>query len=87
MITKAQLRDLKDSNNQVKQMFELPWNETSLSRLYEKIDAQIEGGALLDIVKATPISFDSGRETLMVELILDCSDLLEDGEEEDEETT
>jgi hypothetical protein len=83
MITKTQLRDLKDSNNQVKHMFEIPWNETSLSRLYEKIDAQIEGGALLDIVKATPISFDSGRGTLMVEMVLDCSDLFEENEEEE----
>ena len=63
-------------------MFEIPWNETGLSSLYNKIDANIEGGAILDIVKATPVSFDAGRETLMVELVLDCSDLFEEGEEE-----
>lgn len=84
MITKTQLRELKDQNNQVKHLFEIPWNETSLSRLYEKIDANIEGGAVLDIVKATPISFDSARETLMVELTLDCSDLFEEGAEDED---
>lgn len=78
MITKTQLRALADSNNQVKHLFEIPWNETSLSNLYNKVDLNIEGGALIDIAKATPVSFDLARETLMVELVLDCSDLFEE---------
>jgi hypothetical protein len=83
MITKAQLRELKDQNNIVKHLFEIPWNETGLSRLYEKIDANIEQGALIDISKATPVSFDPERETLMVEIEMNCSDLFEDSEEDD----
>jgi hypothetical protein len=82
MITKSQLQELKDSNNIVKHAFEIPWNETSLSRLYEKVDSNIEGGSLIDIRKATPYSFDKERETLMVEMELDCSDLFQ--EEEDQ---
>lgn len=82
MITKTQLRDLVDSNNRFTHTIEVPWEQTSLSRLYDLIDAQIQGGSLIDIVSAKPISLDSARESLMVELVLDCSDLFEGGEEE-----
>lgn len=81
MITKAQIRNLKDQNNHFVHIFEVDWNETSLSRLYDKMDAQIEGGALVDILKAEPISFDESRGMLSVEITMDVSDLFEDGED------
>lgn len=84
MITKTQLRSLKDSNNRFTHITEVPWEQTSLSRLYDTVDAQIEGGSLIDIVSAKPIGFDKERETIKVEMVLDCSDLFEDGPEEEE---
>lgn len=82
MITKAQLKKLKDSNNYVTLMFDVPWNETSLSRLYDKLDAQVEGGALVDIVSATPISFKEETESIEIEMVIDISDMLEETEED-----
>lgn len=86
MITKYQIAQIKDQNNQFKHLVECHWNETSLSKLYDKIDAQIEGGALIDIVSQNPISYDKSAQRLLVELVLDASDLFnEDSGEIDEE--
>jgi len=79
MITKSQLRKAA-VNNIVKHQFEIPWNETSLSNLYSKIDQNLECGALIDILSAKPISFIPERESLVVELELDISDALEEME-------
>lgn len=78
MITKTQLRDLIDSNNRFTHITEVPWEQTSLSRLYDLIEAQIEGGSLIDIVSANPIGFNQERKTIKVELALDCCDLFEE---------
>lgn len=86
MITKVQLKEQADSNNHVKHSFEVAWEETSLSRLYGKIDASVEGGALVDIVSAKPVSFDPERLTLTIEIVMDISDLLEEHEDEEEES-
>lgn len=64
----------------------MAWEETSLSRLYGKIDASVEGGALVDIVSAKPVSFDPERLTLTIEIVMDISDLLEEHEDEEEES-
>jgi hypothetical protein len=81
MITKAQLKQMKDSNNHVKHSFEVSWEETSLSRLFDKIDASVEGGALIDIVSAKPIEFIKEREALIVEIVMDVSDVFDGAEE------
>jgi hypothetical protein len=81
MITKAQLRELVDSNKRFTWTHIVPWNETHLARLYDAVDAQIEGGSLIDIVSARPVNLDE-KETILVEMVLDCSDLFEDGEKE-----
>ena len=81
MITKAQLKKLKDSNNHVTLEFDIPWNETSLARLYDKLDAQLEGGALVDIVSVEPLSFNSETQSILVEIEIDISDMLEETEE------
>lgn len=86
MITKLQLREGKDENNRFNWTTEVNWNETSLSSLYNHIDAQIEGGALIDIASAKPVSFDKDKETVTVEIVLDLSDMLEEmPDDEDEE--
>ena len=86
MITKAQLKADKDEQNHVTYQFDMPWSETSIPRLYDKIDAAIEGGGLADIVSAIPISFDKENNTIRVEVVLDVSDIFEENpDEEDEE--
>lgn len=86
MITKEQLKADKDDQNHVKYQFDMPWDETSLSRLYDKIDAAIEGGGLADIVSTVPVSFDKENNTIRVEVVLDVSDIFEENpDEEDEE--
>jgi hypothetical protein len=88
MITKTQLKADKDEQNRVKYQFDMPWDETSLSLLYYKIDAEIEGGSLVDIVSAVPVSFDKENNTIRVEVVLDVSDIFEenpDAEDEQEE--
>lgn len=85
MITKTQLRNLvQDSNNRFTHITEVPWEQTSLSRLYDTVDAQIEGGSLIDIVSAKPIGFDAERQTIKVEMVLDCSDLFEEQQEDED---
>ena len=78
MITKSQLRDKLDSNNRFTTTFEVPWNETQLSRLYDTVDQQVEGGSLVDIISAKPVAYDFERESVTVEMVLDCSDMLEE---------
>lgn len=85
MITKYQISQIKDEKNQFKHVFECHWNETSLARLYEKIDAQIEGGALIDIVKQNALSYNPSNQSLLVELVLDASDLFDESNKESEE--
>lgn len=85
MITKTQLKADKDDQNRVKYQFDMPWDETSLSRLYDKIDAAIEGGSLADIVFAVPVSFDKENNTIRVEVTLDLSDVFEEHPEEEGE--
>ena len=85
MITKTQLRALLDKDNKFTWTHEVPWNETHLARLYDAVDAQIEGGSLIDIVSAQPMAFDFERESVVVELVLDCSDLLDGDEPSSEE--
>ena len=85
MITKTQLKADKDEQNRVKYQFDMPWDETSLSRLYDKIDAAIEYGGLADIVSAVPVSFDKENDTIRVEVVLDVSDIFEEIEEDEEE--
>lgn len=87
MITKAQLKADKDDQNRVKYQFDMPWDETSISRLYDKIDASVESGSLADIVSAVPISFDKENNTIKVEITLELSDVFEeeDVDSEDEE--
>jgi hypothetical protein len=87
MITKTQLKADKDDQNRVKYQFDVPWDETSLSRLYDKIDAAVEGGSSVDIVSATPVSFDKENNTIKVEVTLDVSDVFEeeDVDSEDEQ--
>ena len=85
MITKTQLKADKDEQNRVKYQFDMPWDETSLSRLYDKIDAAIEHGGLADIVSAVPVSFDKENDTIRVEVVLDVSDIFEEIEEDEEE--
>lgn len=75
MITKTQLREDKDGQNRVKYQFDMPWDETTLSRLYDKIEREIEGGALIDIISAVPISLDLANNTIKVEVTLGLDDL------------
>ena len=86
MITKAQLKADKDEQNRAKYQFDMPWDETTLSRLYDKIDASVEGGSLVDIISAVPISFDKTNNTIKVEVTLGLDDLFseEDVDTEDE---
>jgi hypothetical protein len=84
MITKTQLKADKDEQNRVKYQFDMPWDETSLARLYDKMDAAIEGGSLVDIVSAVPISFDKENNTIKVDVTLDLSDLFEETAYQDE---
>lgn len=85
MITKTQLLGLIDENKRFKYSFEFAWDETNLSRLYDKLDAQIQHGCLIDIVSAKPISYDLNEQTVVVEMELDCSDIFEEFPVEDEE--
>lgn len=77
MITKFQLLELIDANKRFTWTHTVPWNETSLSRLYDAVEQQIEGGAIIDIVSARPINLDA-NETILVEMVLDCSDIFEE---------
>jgi hypothetical protein len=85
MITKAQLKADKDNQNHVKYQFDMPWDETALSRLYDKIYASIEGGDLADIVLAVPISFDKENDMIKVEVVLDVSDIFEEEDVDSED--
>lgn len=85
MITQAQLKADKDEQNRVKYQFDMPWDETSLARLYDKIDASIEGGRWANIISSVPISFDKENNTIRVEVALDLSDVFEEHPEEEEE--
>jgi hypothetical protein len=87
MITKTQLKADKDEQNRVKYQFDMPWDETSLSRLYDKMDAAIEGGSLVDIISAVPISFDKDKNTIKIELTLDLSDLFSEKDVDSEGET
>jgi hypothetical protein len=78
MITKIQIKDLVDSKNQFKHVIDVPWEQTSLSRLYDMVDATIQGGALIDIASVKPIEFNKESETITVEMVLDCSDLFQE---------
>lgn len=83
MITKTQLKNKVDSNNCFNFIAYMPWNGTSLARLYDAVAEQIEGGCLIDIVKARPTAFDLEKEIITVEILLNCSDALIDDEEEE----
>lgn len=85
MITQAQLKADKDDQNRVKYQFDMPWDETSLARLYDKIDASIEGGRWANIISSVPISFDKENNTIRVEVTLDLSDVFEEHPEEEEQ--
>lgn len=85
MITKTQLRALVDKRNEFTWTHEVPWNETHLARLYDAVDAQIEGGSLIDIVSAKPVAYDFERETINVEFVLDCSDCFQEDQGLEEE--
>lgn len=78
MITKSQLKDLVNDKNRFKINFEVPWNETSLSRLYDKISDNFQCGSLIDIISVEPIEFIQERQSLIVEFELDISDALEE---------
>lgn len=82
MITKAQLRADKDGQNRAKYEFDLPWDETSLSRLYDKIDNCVECGSLADIISAVPLSFDKTNNTIKVEVTLGLDDIFDPNTEE-----
>lgn len=82
MITKHELKALIDQKKQFIWTHSLPWNETSLARLYDSVDAQIEGGSLIDIIKARPVLYDIEKETVVVEMVLDCSDLFQNEQPE-----
>ncbi len=56
----------------------MPWDETFIARLYDKIDETIEDGGLAGIVSAVPISFDKENGTIKVEVTLDLSDIFEE---------
>lgn len=85
MITKAQLKAVKNDQNLVTYQFDMPWDETNLSRLYDKIDAAIEGGGLADIVSTVPVSFDKENNTIRVEVTLDVSDVFEEEDVDSED--
>jgi hypothetical protein len=85
MITKVQLKEDKDSQNRVKYQFDMPWDETSLARLYDKMDAAIEFGNLVDIVSAVPVLFNKENNTIRVEVVLDVSDIFEENPDEEDE--
>jgi hypothetical protein len=85
MITKTQLKEDKDSQNRVKYQVDMPWDETSLARLYDKMDATIEFGNLVDIVSAVPVSFNKENNTIRVEVVLDVSDIFEENPDEEDE--
>lgn len=85
MITKLQLREGKDENNRFTWTTEVNWQETHLSSLYSHIDAQIEGGALIDIASVKPLSFDLEREMITIQVVLDLNDMLEENPDEEEE--
>jgi hypothetical protein len=84
MITKTQLKEDKDGQNRVKYQFDMPWDETSLARLYDKMDATIEFGNLVEIVSAVPVSFNKENNTIKIEVTLDLSDLFEETAYQDE---
>ena len=75
MITKAQLKADKDDQNRAKYQFDMPWDETSIARVYDKIDVSVEGGALIDIVSVTPISYNPETQTMKIEVVLGLDDL------------
>lgn len=78
MITKFQLLELIDANKRFTWTHTVPWSETSLSRLYDAVEQQIEGGAIIDIRKARPVGYDFTKEVVEVEMELDCSDIFEE---------
>ena len=85
MITKTQLKAVKNDQNLVTYQFDMPWDETSLSCLYDKIDAAIEDGGLADIVSTVPVSFDKENNTIRVEVTLDVSDVFEEEDVDSED--
>jgi len=85
MITKTQLKADKDEQNRVKYQFDMPWDETSLARLYDKINAAIEFGEFADIVSPVPVSFNKENNTIKVEVSLDVSDIFEENPDEEDE--
>jgi hypothetical protein len=87
MITKTQLKADKDEQNRVKYQFDMPWDETSLSRLYDITARAIEGGSLVGIISAVPISFDKDKNTIKIELTLDLSDLFSEEDVDSEGET
>lgn len=78
MITKAQLRDKVDGRDRFTHTLQVPWEQTSLARLYDHLDASIEAGCLIDIISAKPIKLDKENDQITVELVLDCSDILQE---------
>ena len=85
MISKLQLKEGKDENNRFTAILHVNWQETSLSRVYDAIDQQVEGGSLADIVSMKPIAFDPEKEQITVQVVLDVSDILEEQDDESEE--
>jgi hypothetical protein len=87
MITKAQLKADKDEQNRAKYQFDMPWDETSIARVYDKIDASVEGGALIDIVSVEPISYNPDTQTMKIEVVLGLDDLFSEEDVDSEGET
>ena len=87
MITKAQLKADKDSQNRAKYQFDMPWDETSIARVYDKIDACVEGGALIDVLSVVPISYNPDTQTMKIEVVLGLDDLFSEEDVDSEGET
>jgi hypothetical protein len=87
MITKAQLKADKDEQNRAKYQFDMPWDETSIARVYDKIDASVEGGALIDVVSVKPISYNPDTQTMKIEVVLGLDDLFSEEDVDSEGET
>jgi hypothetical protein len=75
MFTKQYLLDNKNGENEVTLFFFVNWQETNLSRLYDVLDLQVEGGALADIVSAEPVSLDPEKQVLQLKVVINVADI------------
>lgn len=80
MTTIHQLRNIIDTDNKARLIILLPWDQTSLARIYDYFDNNYERGCLFDVLSYEPLEFYVSNKTMEIDVIIDVSDALEEEE-------